>query len=75
MGANINTSPILAIDVISQLHMQLDFESAMPKHSALASQVMDPMISNHPIGTKDKNDCGLLDIEPVRLTGMPPPHD
>lgn len=43
MAANINTSHILGIDVISQLHMKLEFEPAVPKRSVLASQVKDPV--------------------------------
>ncbi len=31
-------------------------------------------LQNHPIWAKDKDDCGLLTgVEPVKLTGTPPP--
>ena len=69
----INTTPILGMDALSQLSMQLDFETEKPKLSVLAAQVANPLITNHPIWSKDKDECGLLDTEPVRLTGKPPP--
>ena len=67
--APIKTPPILDMDAIFQLHMQLDFESEKPTLSILAAQVSDPHIINHPIWSKDKDECGLLDVEPVWLTG------
>ncbi|KAL2103890.1 hypothetical protein ACEWY4_000758 [Coilia grayii] len=63
--------PILGMDVLLTLNASLDFNDGEVTWNLRRIQASD--LEGHPIWAKGKNDCGLLDMEPVKLTGKPPP--
>ncbi|KAL2102074.1 hypothetical protein ACEWY4_003835 [Coilia grayii] len=63
--------PILGMDVLLTLNASLDFNDGEVTWNLRRIQASN--LEGHPIWAKGKNDCGLLDMEPVKLTGKPPP--
>lgn len=80
--APLNTGAILGMDLLRQLHLTLDLSSDSASIKIASAQiakdsVLPPEFSHlqgHLIWAEDKDDCGFLtSVEPVKLTGTPPP--
>lgn len=80
--APLNTGAILGMDLLRQVHLTLDMSSESASIKISSAQVSTnnattpkyAFLQNHPIWAKDKDDCGFLTgVEPVKLTGTPPP--
>ncbi len=80
--APLNTGAILGMDLLRQINLTLDMSSESTSIKISSAQISTnnatppeyAFLQNHPIWAKDKDDCGLLtDVEPVKLTGTPPP--
>lgn len=63
--------PLLGMDVLLQLNSSLEFSEG--KIAWNLRRLQKEELTQHPIWAKDKNDCGILDMDPVKLTGTPPP--
>ena len=62
---------LLGMDVLLKLNSSLNFSEGKVVWNLRRLQKKD--IAQHPIWAEGKNDCGLLDMEPVLLTGTHPP--
>ncbi len=80
--APLNTGAILGMDLLRQINLTLDMSSESTSIKISSAQISTNnatppeyvFLQNHPIWAKDKDDCGLLTgVEPVKLTGTPPP--
>ncbi len=80
--APLNTGAILGMDLLRQINLTLDMSSESTSIKISSAQISTnnatppeyAFLQNHPIWAKDKDDCGLLTgVEPVKLTGTPPP--
>ncbi len=80
--APLNTGAILGMDLLRQINLTLDMSSESTSIKISSAQISTDnatppeyaFLQNHPIWAKDKDDCGLLTgVEPVKLTGTPPP--
>ncbi len=80
--APLNTGAILDMDLLRQINLTLDMSSESTSIKISSAQISTnnatppeyAFLQNHPIWAKDKDDCGLLTgVEPVKLTGTPPP--
>ncbi len=80
--APLNTGTILGMDLLRQINLTLDMSSESTSIKISSAQISTnnatppeyAFLQNHPIWAKDKDDCGLLTgVEPVKLTGTPPP--
>lgn len=69
---DIASEPLLGMDLLSELESVLQFTPSGPKWQVCA--LKKEHVQEHPIWSTDKDDCGLLDMEPVKLSGKPPPH-
>ncbi len=80
--APLNTGAILGMDLLRQINLTLDMSSESTSIKISSAQISTnnatppeyAFLQNHPNWAKDKDDCGLLTgVEPVKLTGTPPP--
>ncbi len=80
--APLNTGAILGMDLLRQINLTLDMSSESTSIKISSAQISTnnatppeyAFLQNHPIWAKDKDGCGLLTgVEPVKLTGTPPP--
>lgn len=65
------TQSLLGMDVLMNLNSDLQFRDGKVTWQLRTLVSID--VQSHPIWANNKTDCGLLDMEPVKFTGTPPP--
>lgn len=63
---------LLGMDVLLQLDSRLEFSEREIEWNL--RRLQKAKLTEHPIWASGKNDCGLINMEPVRVAGTPPPY-